>query len=148
MSDLHRGLDRKQWVQLREATYIAHRALSWLAAQGSPEAGRALAAVTRVLGRGWDGRSVYLDPDQPPPGPGVYDHPGEQRTPDSYDRWMAERRAGRAAVTGEARQAGWERAIAARRFLDRLDRNEVDEVLAMMTELWQQATAPDVAAPG
>lgn len=148
MTDLHRGLDRKQWVQLREAVYIAHRALSWLAGHGSPEAGRALAAMTRVLGRGWDGRSVYLDPDQPPPGPGVYDHPEEHRRPDTFGQWMDDRRAARVAITGEARQAEWEQAIAGRRFLDRLDRNEVDEVLTMMSELWQQATAPDVAAPG
>lgn len=147
--DLRRALDRKTWTQLREAVYAAWQTLEYLAAgHGGPaDAARTLDGLRIILGRGWNGHSIHRDPAEPPPDPEVYRRPAAAPQ-DSYDAWMAARRAGRVAITGEDLQAQWEAALAARHFLRLLDTNETDEVLTMMTELWQQATAPEPAAPG
>lgn len=151
LTDLRAGLERKQWIQLREATYIAYLTLNYLAVRppttswrvASAEARRALDMMTRVLGRSWDGRGVWLDPSLPPPGPEVYDdQAGPPGRPDSFDTWMARRRDRRAAVTGETLQAEWERQLAQDSSLRRLDRNEADAVLDLMTAAWQAAKAP------
>lgn len=52
-------LDDKTWVQLRECTYIAERALRGLAPE-SPVAAAALEALTAILAQDWKG------PDQQP----------------------------------------------------------------------------------
>jgi hypothetical protein len=153
LTDLRAGLERKQWIQLREATYIAYLALNYLAVRppttswrvASAEARRALDMMTRVLGRSWDGRGVWLDPSLPPPGPEVYDQAEPPARPDSFGAWMARRRDRRVEVTGEALQAEWERQLAEDSFLSRLDGNEADAVLDLLTAAWQRSAAVQLA---
>jgi hypothetical protein len=147
--DLRAALERKQWVQLREATYAAVTTLQYLAACcGSADAARALEGIWVVLGRGWNGRGIYRDPAEPPPGADAYRTAAEEVRRDSYDEWMAARRAARVAVVGEDRHTRWEADLAGRSFLAMLSGNETDELLDVMTGLWQEATATETTAPG
>lgn len=130
--DLAAILDRKQWVQLRESTFAAWRTLEYLAAAGSEDAARAISSMQVVLGRGWHARHVHLDPGCPAPGPDAYRTPADAPQ-DSYDQWMADRRAARVAITGEARYAAWEQELRSR--MPMISRNEEDELLDMLTGL-------------